>query len=488
MTDFGVNSLRLVLYGWDEIYDASQVALNTAYGQLLVSPDYMIHAGYNADGTMSPTGDYAVETDDSQDPSTWSYNYQAPVSRAAAIGTPFGYNIPWLAGNNYTNWVVAKLASLGVKWVREWATVVGQWDRLLRSGTRDANGYASGPIVFDSNYDWSVIDGMVSATATYGIKLVLTLPPIDPLSVGSIWMLMPGEAYLSSRYINNLYVPLMQAIATRYQNYTHIYIDPINEYTYSQHPATQIIAYQRAIYNASHAITNNIKVQLTSQICSPTDFNDVIGLVNAIGTEHIYDEYVVPHLYDYYPTNTFNLGVQTAALNATLAANGRTDVKIKIDEFGVIAPGQEESLDTPSYAACINNMMAAASAVPNIDAVLAWISVPFSVANNSPWGAGLCQIWDYSSYNAANYPEPFEYTSYHAAIQALGLTPLVPPLQAQNITSTSFDLVIDQTQLPGPYYVAYRNGIPYMASSQILIDSTGNPLRDSNGNIRLEGA
>lgn len=436
MTEFGVNFIRNRAFGEFCQYDAWHVQNNTPYGQ-------WVAANFPLSMLTTPQEAGQWNTDE---PPVWTPGWPG------AVYASWGKDIPWLFGNDYTDWAIAKFASLGVTWIRDWA-MIGGWPRLFHSAPV-TDGAVTGPIVFDEDLDWSVLDRTVAKTAQYGIKLVLTLPhAYDNYFGGGPWV-VAGDASthvsyatISSRVINYLLAPFAAKLAERYQDYTHIYIDPMNEGTWGQAGAA-IIPLQRAVYQAVKAALpvgkkNNVKVQLVSSI----GFNDTIALINAIGSEVIYEGHVTPHIYIAYPANTFDYGEVTGdgwvyfadkvtAIRAALATAGRADVGIRLDEFGTVDWNTLGMIVDATTMANIPNMMTTATATGDVDAVLLWGFYPSSQDGNwdDPESTEVgtsgfnisANLWDYGSFNQANLPEPFAPSLWLDTIAELGLPPLLP--------------------------------------------------------------
>jgi hypothetical protein len=304
--------------------------------------------------------------------------------------------------------------------------------------------------------------------------------------VGSPFALEPGDETTERGYCDrDLYyfvVPHAVAIAQRYQNYSHIYLD-VNEWTSSQFSLPFIAKWQRAIYNGvKNALPegkkNNIKVQLLSQFMA-----DIIDTVNYIGTENIYDEYVTFHTYGWYPVNTFSsVPAYAAGIRSALDALGRTDIKIKIDEFGGALATQEEwengqwfpdyegaetgyfvPLDTTLMAPGITNMYNTASATGLIDAVLCWPTYNFGFAGLSIFN--ITAHWDYINFNQNNMPEPFTLSPEITAIVELELRPteLIPDFILPNVAT------VLATPYPGIYNTTQYVTLSMLDSSSATI-------------------
>jgi hypothetical protein len=407
ITEYGINFIRNRAFAeWVQLdpntpsgsqYDAYNVAHNTPYGMWL----------------RATFGDQAIDGwfDESQD-----------REYLGLMNSAWGYDNPWLYGNDYTDWAFSKFASLGLTWVRDWA-MIGQWLRLVRSAPK-TNNVVSGPIVFDSGYDWSVLDRTVDIAAEYGMKLVLTLPHPYPSVVdecgwrnpGNDGISLGGQTHINTIIIDYLLAPFAAELARRYQNYTHIYIDPLNEASYGQYGGLSVLL-QRAVY---HAVKDalpvgkkgNIKVQLLSQF-----YSDQLAMINAIGNELIYEEFVTPH---YYPTagvNTFDLS-GLPAIRTALDGFGRTDVKIQFGEFGAW-----EGVTSAQSAQAIPNMASSINASGLVDSALYWPCINTNANGVSASIYSFIGIWDYGTFNQAALPEPFTVLADLVAIDNMNLSP-----------------------------------------------------------------
>jgi len=457
MADFGINFLRSRAYGEMCQNDAESMEDATSYGTFLL----------NQYGQSYATGVPYTNDDDE------------PDSYAGLLATTWGRQYPWLLGNGYTDWAYGKFAELGIKWIREWA-VPGQFMRLITSAPSNGTAY-TGPIVPDESYDWSVLDRVVERTAHYGQKLVLTIPYISwywgsynidygSMSLNHLWaanaLLLQAEVCYGGTVWDYFNAPLAAFLADRYQNYSHIHIDPMNEgdafgnTTYIAETARL----QELVYNAVKGALpaerqNNIKVDLTSAH-SYTNAAALIDYLHTQGKDNIYDGHILPH--SYLSGGTYSVVSGVATINASLANAGRTGTKIRIDEFGLYRELWSEA-PSAADAACISTMMSEVAGQSSVEAVSFWpfsgSSRPTEVHSLSSW-----TLWDYGSYNDANHDEPFQYYEWKTSIVALALTPVT----FTGFTSTPFAVngIVEYTTvdtLDRDYTLAYStdNGANY---------------------------